>query len=125
MTKDTDEGLSPARSSCPISLAMEAFGDKWTLLLIRDMLGGKCRYKDFQDSPEKIPTNILASRLKRLENMGFVDRLLYQDKPKRYQYILKQRGKDIIPILQEITRWSLKHTPDCRQPPDIFWQLKP
>lgn len=117
--------VSSERSQCPISIALDVFGDKWTLILIRDMLMGKSRYKEFQDSPEKIPTNILASRLKKLENLGFVDRVPYQEKPKRYQYILKQRGRDMIPVLHEVARWSIKHTPDCWQPPETFWQLKP
>lgn len=124
MSKDS-KMPDPNRSLCPIALALDLFGDKWTLVLLRDMVMGKSRYKEFQDSPEKIPTNILASRLKRLAEENFIDRVLYQEKPKRYQYLLTQKGRDMIPVLQAVVRWSVKYSPGCWQPPEGFWRLEP
>jgi len=119
--------MSPAapRSLCPISLALDMFGDKWTLIILRDLMLGKSRYKELQDSPEKIPTNILASRLKKLEQQGFIAREPYQERPRRYRYVLKQKGRDLIPVLKQVTLWSLKYSPDCWQPPERFWRLEP
>src|ERR671916_2191665 len=74
------------RSACPVACALDVVGDRWTLLVIRDLLAGKSRYGDFLASPEKIPTNILADRLKRLEREGLVSRLPYSVRPPRYEY---------------------------------------
>ncbi|WP_417624624.1 winged helix-turn-helix transcriptional regulator [Paremcibacter congregatus] len=123
--KDDDTRLAGLRSSCPISIALDVVGDKWTLIILRDLLMGKTRYKQFQESPEKIPTSILADRLKRLEKLDFLEKRLYQEKPKRYEYFIRERGRDMIPVLHEISRWSVKHAADCLQPPERFWDLKP
>lgn len=113
------------RSSCPITMGLDVFGDKWTLIILRDLCMGKCRYKQFQDSPEKIPTNILASRLKKLVDQGCVVKKAYQERPVRYEYILTPKGRDVIPILQDIARWTGKHEPSCWQPPEDFWKMRP
>ena len=68
-------------------------GDKWSLLVVRDMLGGKQTYDDLLASPERIPTNLLAERLERLERAGLVSRSAYQDRPVRYAYVLTDKGK--------------------------------
>ena len=80
------------RSGCPISIGLESFGDKWTLLLIRDLISGAKRFKDFETGMEGIPTNILASRLKTLEEKGIIEKSLYQERPKRYEYKMLQKG---------------------------------
>lgn len=99
------------RSPCPIANLLETLGDKWTLLVIRDLLRGKQTYKEFQDSPEKIPTNILAERLKRLEAATIIHKTQYQDRPVRYAYRLTRKGKDLEPIINEMIRWGNKHIP--------------
>jgi len=109
------------RSICPISIGLEQFGDKWTLLLIRDLMFGAKRFKDFETRPEKIPTNILASRLKMLEQNGLVEKNLYQERPKRYEYSLLDKGRDVIPVLQTIAKWSIKHDDESYQPSEKFW----
>lgn len=86
---------------------------------------GKRRYADFQGSPEGISTNILADRLKRLQDVGIVERRPYQEKPTRYEYNLTRRGADLIPILQEVCRWGEKHLPDCWTPPEKFYEFTP
>ena len=80
------------RSKCPVSCALDLLGDKWTLLLVRDLLLGKGTYTEFQQSPEGIPTNILAERLKRLLAAGIIEKLPYQERPVRYRYHLTGKG---------------------------------
>lgn len=101
-----------ARSPCPVANTLDWFGDKWTLLIVRDLLLGKLRYGEFAQSPEAIPSNILADRLKRLEQVGVVVKKAYCDKPLRFQYELTEKGKDLKPILQAMAEWSIKHVPD-------------
>lgn len=99
------------RSPCPVTNALEIIGDKWTLVIIRDLFLGKRTYGEFQESPEGIPTNILADRLKRLESTGIVSRTPYQDKPVRYEYRLTEKGKDLGKTLKALRDWGLKHIP--------------
>lgn len=113
------------RSPCPAASALDVLGDRWSLLLIRDLLMGKRRYADFQASAENISTNILADRLKTLIGFQIVERRLYQTRPNRYEYNLTQRGADLIPILQSVCAWGMKHVPNCWTPPDGFFNLTP
>jgi len=99
------------RSSCPIACTLEIIGDKWTLLVIRDLLLGKKRYGDFQNSPEAIPTNILAERLKRLEAAGLVIKKPYQDHPVRHEYALTEASAQLEPIIRSIAEWGNRHIP--------------
>ena len=75
--------LKPARSVCPIASTLDLVGDKWSLLIVRDLLIGKSRYGEFLKSPEGITTNILADRLRRMERTGLIERDLYQQHPRR------------------------------------------
>lgn len=100
-----------ARSACPIASALERIGDKWTLLVVRDLSLGCKRYGDFLASPEGYPTNILADRLKRLEAAGLIDRVLYSKRPPRAEYFLNEKGKSLTPILAQLSAWGLTHIP--------------
>jgi DNA-binding HxlR family transcriptional regulator len=103
------------RSSCPIACSLDLVGDRWTLLVIRDMMFlGKQRFEEFLESPEGISTNILASRLKSLEEMGLVEKQPYSNHPRRMNYQLTERGKSLRPILKAIAVWGLKHIPDTQ-----------
>ncbi len=103
----------PQRSHCPINYALESFGDKWTLLIIRDlMFNDKQSYGDFLASGEKISTNILADRLKRLEELGIVTKGAQAPNRSKVAYSLTQKGRDLLPIMLEITRWSGKYDAD-------------
>lgn len=113
------------RSECPLSAALDIIGDKWSLLLVRDMCMDKKRYGDFQSSPERIPTNILANRLKRLEASGILSKQAYQEKPVRYEYCLTAKGADLLPVLQQLAIWANHHIPDCMIPPEWFLKAKP
>ncbi len=99
------------RSSCPIANALDILGDKWTLLVIRDLVLGKTRYQEFLSSPEHIASNILAERLKQLEAFGIVDRHAYQQNPVRYEYALTEKGKGLQPVLLSLITWGQKHFP--------------
>jgi DNA-binding HxlR family transcriptional regulator len=97
-------------------------GDAWTLLVIRDLLFyERHRFADFLASPEGISTNILAERLKRLEACGLVERRPYQDRPRRDEYFLTPRGRDLLPVLRELIKWGKAHVPGtARRPPAGF-----
>ena len=105
------QSLKALRSTCPVAGVLDMLGDKWTLIVIRDMFLGKKTYGELQQGPEGIPTNILADRLKKLQGAGIVDKQLYQEKPKRYQYLLTEKGLELAPLLIEVVRWGLKHIP--------------
>ena len=114
----------PSRSPCPLSKALDLIGDKWSLVIVRDMCMKKKRYGDFQSSPEGIPTNILANRLKQLEENQLVEKIPYQDKPVRYEYFLTRKGADLLPVIQQLVLWTQKYDPDCWQPPTGFLDAK-
>lgn len=117
--------IRPKRTHCPIASWHDVFGDKWTLVIVRDLMSGKRRYNDFLDSPEGIPTNILADRLKRLEAQGIVTREAYSERPPRYEYILTRRGAELIPVLQAMTAWSRKHVLRVWETPEWFNSATP
>ena len=99
------------RSPCPIANVLDLLGDKWSLLIVRDLVLGKIRFGEFADSPEGIPTNILADRLKRLEMADLICKTTYCAKPVRYRYELTEKGKDLQPILEAMVLWATKHIP--------------
>lgn len=99
------------RSACPVANTLDVIGDKWTLLVIRDLIMGKTLYREFQTSPESIPTNILADRLTRLVEHGLVGKSPYQDRPVRYAYTLTPKGKALGPVIQEMAKWGKKFIP--------------
>ena len=98
------------RSDCPLSAALDLFGDRWTLLVIRDIaLRGLHSFSEIRDSPEGIATNILADRLERLEASGIVTKTRDPEDGRRYSYLLTEKGKDLIPILVEMIIWGETH----------------
>jgi DNA-binding HxlR family transcriptional regulator len=104
------------RSPCPIAGALDLLGDRWTLLVMRDLLlFGKRRYAELFASPESISTNILAERLERLERCGLVERRRYQDHPPRDEYHPTPRGRDLERVLRELIRWGQRHVPGVAQ----------
>lgn len=99
------------RSPCPVANVLDVFGDKWTLLIVRDLMLGKLRYGEFAGSMEGIPSNILADRLKRLEAEGVVAKTRYCERPVRYEYTLTEKGRDLKPVLDAMVAWAAKHVP--------------
>jgi DNA-binding HxlR family transcriptional regulator len=100
-----------ARSACAIANSLEVVGDKWTLLVVRDLLHGKRTYGELLNSPEGIPTNILAERLKRLEAAGIIVGTPYQERPTRYAYTLTPKGRALGDVLLAFVRWGKQHIP--------------
>jgi DNA-binding HxlR family transcriptional regulator len=99
-------------SGCPIDYALDIFGDRWTLLVIRDLVfGGKRHFREFIESPEGIASNILAARLKKLEQRGVITRRPDPENRKQVVYELTAKGIDLIPVLLEIVRWGGTHDP--------------
>lgn len=102
--------MNKKRSECPLSYSLDIFGDKWSLLIIRDlMFENKCTYNDFLKSQEGIATNILASRLKELEENGIIEKSAHPDSKAKNLYRLTSKGIDLLPILIEVYIWSDKY----------------
>lgn len=101
-----------ARSSCPLSYTLDFFGDKWSLLILRDMmLSDKATYGEFLNSAEKIATNILADRLSMLETYGFVTKQVAPDKKSKFLYSPTEKGIALVPVILEIGLWGSKFNP--------------
>jgi DNA-binding HxlR family transcriptional regulator len=113
------------RSGCPIATTLDLMGDRWTLVIVRDMLTGKKRFGDFLRSPERIPTNLLTDRLQRLEGFGLVEKRSYQENPVRFEYRLTEKGADLLPALQAICLWANRHIPGTWKAPKSFLELEP
>jgi len=107
------------RSPCPIANLLDFAGDKWTLLVVRDLLRGQSTFNQLLNSPEKIPTNLLADRLKRLEKAGILALTPYQKRPVRYAYKLTRKGMDLREILSALVRWSKKYIAGVRTFADL------
>jgi DNA-binding HxlR family transcriptional regulator len=86
-------------------------GDRWTLLVIRDLFIGKSRFGEFAASPEGIPTNILTERLARLESAAIITRTAYQQNPPRHAYALTPKGRDLRKVLLALVAWGKRHVP--------------
>jgi DNA-binding HxlR family transcriptional regulator len=102
------KGVAPERRSpCPVACSLDIFGDRWSLLIIRDLFIGRSRFKDFTASPEGIPTNILADRLERLLAHGVIEQIPAADGTKRLAYRLTEKGKALGPVLKAVRDWGL------------------
>jgi DNA-binding HxlR family transcriptional regulator len=108
-------------SGCPISFALDLIGDRWSLLILRDiMLWNKKYYDEFAASDEGISTNILAARLKQLESGGLIIRLQDASNRRRYIYQPTKKALDLLPMIMEMVLWSAEHDPDTGAPPDVI-----
>lgn len=100
------------RSGCPLSFSLDFLGDKWSLLIIRDlMLYDKTTYGEFLQSDEKIATNILADRLATLEQNGFITRRISTEKKNKVIYGMTEKSIDLVPIIMEYNIWGAKYNP--------------
>ena len=100
------------RSDCPVSSSLDIWGDKWSLLIIRDLMFAKeCTYGDFLKAPEGIATNILASRLQVLEESNILEKLDHPESRAKVLYRLTRKGIDLLPIMIEINLWAEKYFP--------------
>ena len=98
------------RSGCPVSISLERFGDRWSLLIIRDlMVRGYKTFKQFQESGEGIATNILADRLRKLEAAGIITAEAAETDGRRLNYRLTEKGIDLAPVVLELLIWAARH----------------
>jgi len=112
------------RSFCPIACSLDLLGDRWTLLVIRDLFRGLTRYGEFLASPEGIPTNILADRLERLEQAGLIKSDPYQLNPPRFTYTLTPKGVDLKPVLGALAGWAMRHMPRVQPDKELVATLR-
>ncbi|NRA19764.1 MAG: helix-turn-helix transcriptional regulator [Oceanospirillaceae bacterium] len=113
------------RSDCPINYALETFGDKWSLLIIRDLIfQGKKNYGEFLNAEEKISTNILANRLEKLELEGLISKSSDPDNHAKKVYRLSSKGIDLLPMLIEMMAWSAQYDQHTGCPVEFSNQLK-
>lgn len=109
--------VRPRRSLCPVSCTLDAVGDRWSLLVVRDLMRGKRRYAEFLESSEGIPTNILADRLKRLQAAGIITGRRYSAHPPRLEYELTPKGEDLRPMIRAMVDWGVRHAGGRVPPP--------
>ncbi len=115
----------PYKSHCPINFAQETFGDRWSLLIIRDlMFKNKKYYGDLLKSDEKISTNILANRLEKLEHQGLISKTMDPDNHVKYIYTLTPKGEDLMPMLIEMIQWSAKYDDKTEAPDEFIHRLE-
>ncbi|HEX6582885.1 MAG TPA: helix-turn-helix domain-containing protein [Thermoleophilaceae bacterium] len=101
---------------CSVARALEAIGDRWTMLVIRDAFHGVSRFDDFQQRLG-IARNVLTDRLNRLTDEGILVKHPYQERPERFEYRLTEKGLDLFPVLMSLMKWGDRHAPDADGPP--------
>ena len=107
--------MKPKRSPCPLASALDIIGDKWTLLVVRDLLAGKTAYSEFLESPEKISTNILAARLKLLESQKLIKRSHNNPRTGKAVYQLTPKGESLYSVLNTVANWGLDNIAGTRK----------
>lgn len=121
-TKPTRGGR---RSRCPIAFALDVFGDRWSLLVLRDVIfEGKTRFAEFAGAGERIATNVLADRLERLTDAGLLEKRPDGDDARRFVYAPTAKGLDLVPTMLELVRWSARHDPRTGAPRELLEALE-
>jgi DNA-binding HxlR family transcriptional regulator len=98
-----------SQETCPVARTLDIVGDRWTLLVLRDLSLGYTRYSELLESCGGISTNLLSDRLKKLERRGFVERVIYNDHPPRAEYRLTEKGLDFGQVLRAMYKWGRTH----------------
>jgi len=112
-------------SGCPIRFASSALGDRWCLMIIRDLLfKNRKYYREFLDAGEGISTNILADRLMRLESMGVITKSRDPEHGKRYIYALTEKGIALLPVLMQMVAWAADFDEDTEMPKAFIERLR-
>ena len=107
------------RSSCPVACTLDLVGDRWTLLVLRDLLLGKQYFDELLAAPEGIATNVLAERLKRLRELDMVETEVDPENRRRKRYVLTARGRSFAPVLAALARWGLEHIEGTKPSPEV------
>ena len=124
MPKKTSLPALSHRSDCPTSSFLDLLGDRWTLLVMRDLLmKNRTHYSELAGSREKIPTNILADRLVKLEAAGLITKEPYQERPVRYEYKPTAAGIDLLDVISAVAQWSNAHLPETKQMPPAKYRV--
>lgn len=105
------------RSDCPLSCFLDHWGDKWTFILLRDLLAGPKKFSGFLESGEPLPTNLLSSRLAGLVEDGYVAKTQYQDRPKRFEYSITEKAAGLVPIMSVMVDWAVANIDDVGDVP--------
>jgi DNA-binding HxlR family transcriptional regulator len=100
---------APYNQACPIARTLDLIGDRWTLLILRDLFLGKTRFSQFRRSDPAPPPRLLSQRLQRLESHGLIERVIYNERPLRAEYSLTEKGRTLFPVLREMVSWGLEH----------------
>ncbi len=109
------------KTGCPVAFSLDVLGDRWSLLIVRDMLvNDASTYGDFMCGGEGIATNILASRLKGLVDAGIVEKHRDENNRRKYRYTVTARGRELVPIVLSLMNWGAKHDPQTRATPEII-----
>lgn len=104
---------------CSVARALEIVGERWTMLILRDVFLGLHRFEDLRDDLQ-IARNVLATRLERLVTAGILEKVCYQDRPPRHEYRLTEKGSDLWPVLFELLAWGDRHAPAAGGPPVVL-----
>jgi DNA-binding HxlR family transcriptional regulator len=113
------------RSHCPIAFALDIFGDRWSLLVVRDLLfKGKRRYSEFLASEEAVSTNILSERLVRLEREGLITKSRDATNRRQFIYAPTRKCLDLLPAILELSCWSAKYDPQTAAPPALMRRIR-
>jgi DNA-binding HxlR family transcriptional regulator len=114
----------PYAQNCPIARTLDVIGDRWTLLIIRDLFLGHTRFGEFRRSTPRISPKLLSERLKRLEDDGIIERSLRDGRPPRAEYRLTPKGRALFPVLFAIGSWGFEHLfadePELREQVDAY-----
>ena len=101
----------PYDMRCPIARTLDIVGERWTILILRDLVvSGPRKFQDFERSLAGISPNTLSTRLKRLEEAGIVERRFYEQHPPRAEYVLTEKGNELRPVLKALLDWGRRHT---------------
>ncbi len=103
------EMTNPYNQECPIARTLDIVGDRWTMLILRDLFLGSTRFTQFLASSPGLPPKILSDRLKKLDECGLIERVIYSQHPLRGEYRLTDEGRSLAPVLEAMVRWGLEH----------------
>ena len=118
-------GKPRRRSYCPIAFSLDLFGDRWSLLIVRDLVfKGRTSFGEFLAAGEGIATNVLAERLERLEDAGIITKRRDPDKGTKFVYGLTERGIELVPLLLEMIAWSGRHDRRTAVPKKFLRELE-
>jgi DNA-binding HxlR family transcriptional regulator len=110
--------------ACPIARTMDLIGERWTLLILRELYTGRTKFTQIRERSPGLPTKILSDRLKMLEAEGFVRRQLYGAHPLRAEYLLTEKGLSLAPVIEAIVNWGIEHTFAEQERPSVIERIR-